>query len=156
DAVIEEIRDADAILALHRVDVAGALRARERRPVRLVNVSLETYATRSWSADHQALPESEIALTADADLAVTALREAVAHRMARSPSARRRAEDRARVLASRSRERRVAWTAANEKRRDSSPIHLARALVELRAALGVRADDAIVAQAPLGPWPTTA
>ena len=36
------------------------------------------------------------------------------------------------------------------------PVHLARALGELRAALGRRADDAIVAQAPLGPWPTTA
>src|SRR5581483_7325314 len=92
---VEAIRDADVILAIDRVDVAGALRVREGRPVRLVNVSLESYATRSWSTDYQALPRAEITLAADADLCVAALREAVETLVADEPAARRRAEDRA-------------------------------------------------------------
>src|SRR5439155_24399020 len=53
DAAVAEIGDDDVILALDRLDVAGALRSRAGRPVHLVNVSLESYATRSWSADYQ-------------------------------------------------------------------------------------------------------
>lgn len=155
-AVQEEIRDADAILAIQKLDVAGALRGRHGKPVRLINVTLEPYAVRSWSADYQELPMAEIAITANADLAVAALRAEVARAMEAAPAARRRAEDRAKALAVRSGERRAALTAANGKRRDDVPIHLARALTELRGALGGRAGDAIVAQAPLGPWPTTA
>jgi thiamine pyrophosphate-dependent acetolactate synthase large subunit-like protein len=111
---------------------------------------------RSWSADYQALPRAEVSLTANADLALAALRGAVERRLSDAPSSRRGAEDRARALAARSRERRARWTAANDARRDESPIHLPRALAELRAALGARADDTIVAQSPLFPWPTTA
>src|SRR5207245_1243949 len=48
---------------------------------------------------------------------------------------------------------RARWAKANAARRDGRPIHLARALGELRAALGERAREAIVAQRPLGPWP---
>ncbi|MDE3194088.1 MAG: thiamine pyrophosphate-binding protein, partial [Chloroflexota bacterium] len=81
DFVVEEIRDADAILAVQKLDVAGALRSRKGKPVRLINVSLEPYITRSWSADYQELPLAEIALTSNADLAVAALREAVARRL---------------------------------------------------------------------------
>ncbi len=156
DAAVAEIGDADVILAVDRLDVAGALRSRVGRPVHLVNVSLESYATRSWSADYQEVVLAEIAITASADPTIAALRSAVERLLADAPNARRRAEDRAKVVGRRSRERRAAWTAENDARRDSSPVHLARALGELRAALGRRADDAIVAQAPLGPWPTTA
>jgi len=156
DAAVAEIGDADVILAVDRLDVAGALRSRAGRPVHLVNVSLESYATRSWSADYQEVVLAEIAITASADPTIAALRSAVERLLADAPNARRRAEDRAKVVGRRSRERRAAWTAENDARRDSSPVHLARALGELRAALGRRADDAIVAQAPLGPWPTTA
>ncbi len=155
EAVQEEIRAADAILALQKYDVAGALRAREGKPVRLVNVSLEPYATRSWSADYQELPHAEIAITANVDLAIAALRTAVQRLIADAPAARRRIEDRAKALATRSRERRAALISANDKRRDSAPIHIARAIGELHAAFGERAADVIVAQAPLGPWPTT-
>jgi thiamine pyrophosphate-dependent acetolactate synthase large subunit-like protein len=155
DAVLEEIRDADAILALEKLDVAGTLSGRGGKQVHLINVSLEPYATRSWSADHQALPHAEIAITANADLAVAALREAVTRLISGAPASRRRAEDRAKALAARSRERRAALVAANDKRRDDAPIHIARAIAELRAAFGERAAEVIVAQAPLGPWPTT-
>src|SRR5207248_849209 len=66
DAAVAEIGDADVILAVDRLDVAGALRSRAGRPVHLVNVSLESYATRSWSADYQEVVLAEIAITASA------------------------------------------------------------------------------------------
>ncbi len=153
DGYAEAVREADVILAIQKTDVAGALRVRDGAPARLINVTLEPYATRSWSADYQELPHAEIQITANADLAIAALREAITRLGADRPSARRRAEDRTAALAARSRDRRAAWAAANAKRRDERPIHLARLLSELRSALGARAEDAVIAQAPLAPWP---
>lgn len=153
DGYAEAVRSADVILAVQKTDVAGSLRVREGAPVRLINVTLEPYATRSWSADYQELPHAEIQITSNAELAVIALHEAVSRLIADAPSAKRRAEDRATALATRSRERRAAWAAANAKRRDERPIHLGRLLSELREALGPRAADTVIAQAPLAPWP---
>jgi thiamine pyrophosphate-dependent acetolactate synthase large subunit-like protein len=116
-------------------------------------VTLEPYATRSWTADYQELPRAEITLTASADLAIAALCDAIERAMRDQPAARRRAEDRARSLAERSRVRREEWTAANRTRWNDRPIYLARALGSLRGVLGERAADAIVAQGPLAPWP---
>jgi thiamine pyrophosphate-dependent acetolactate synthase large subunit-like protein len=152
-AFVEEIRDADVILAMERLDVAGSLRERGGKPVRLVNVSLEPYATRSWAADYQELPRAEVTITANADLTVAALLAAVERAAGDRPALRRRVEDRARALAARSAERRRTWRAANEARRAESPIHIARAISELGSALGERARDAIIPQRPLVPWP---
>jgi thiamine pyrophosphate-dependent acetolactate synthase large subunit-like protein len=153
NAFADEVRSADVVLAINKVDVAGALRLRDGAPVRLINVTLEPYATRSWAADYQALPAADVTLTASADLAIAALCDATGRALAEEPSARRRAEDRARLLAERSRGRRAEWTAANRKRWEERPIFLARAIDALRVALGERAADAIVAQGPLAPWP---
>ncbi len=155
-AYADEVREAGAILAVQRTDVAGALRERKGVPARLVNVTLEPYATRSWSADYQELPHAEVAITANADLAVAALREAVTRALAAAPSARRRAEDRRATTEARSRTRRARWLSDHAKRRDDRPIAFSRAVSELREALGARAGDAILAQGPLGPWPTGA
>ena len=152
-AVVEEIRAADMILAIQKVDVAGAVRERGGDHVELIDISLEPYATRSWSADHQALPLADVAITANASLAVAALRDAVARTLADSPAAQRRTEDRARAAGDRSRKRRGEWTAANQRRSADRPIHLARAVAELRAALGERAEETVLAQGPLAPWP---
>ena len=153
DAFAEEVRDADVVLAIQKVDVAGALRARGGAPVRLVNVTLEHHATRSWAADYQELPQATVTIAANAALAVAALRQTVERALADAPPARRRGEDRQRALADRSRERRTAWAAANAKRHGERPIHLARALAELRGAFGARASELILAQGPLAPWP---
>ena len=149
----EAVREADVILAIQKIDPAGALRERKGAPVRLVNVSLEPYAARSWAADYQELPHPDVAITANADRTVAALCDAVTRALADAPALRRRAEDRARSLAMRSGERRATVAAANRKRRDERPIHLGRAIAELRDAFGERAPDTIVAQAPLAPWP---
>lgn len=156
DSAVAALREADAIVALQRVDVGGTLRVRSGAPVRLVNVTLEGYATRSWSTDFQALPEAELSITSDADLALAALRTEVERIMGDTPSARRSAEDRAKTLARRSRAERDREAAENDARRDDAPIALSRAIAELHAALGERADDAIVAQQPHGAWPTHA
>jgi thiamine pyrophosphate-dependent acetolactate synthase large subunit-like protein len=153
DAVTDELRSADVVLAINKVDVAGALRVREGPPARLINVTLEPYATRSWTADYQELPAAEITITASADLAIAALCDATLRALRDQPAARRRAEDRARSLAEKSHARRDEWTAANRKRWNERPIYLARALGALRGALGERAADTIVAQGPLAPWP---
>jgi thiamine pyrophosphate-dependent acetolactate synthase large subunit-like protein len=153
DAVVEEVRAADLILAIQKVDVAGALRERGGDPVELIDISLEPYITRSWSADYQALPLAYVVITANASRAMAALREAVVRAVADSPGGRRRAEDRARAAADRSRKRRGEWTAANKRRSGDRPIHLARAIAELRVALGERAGETVLAQGPLAPWP---
>jgi thiamine pyrophosphate-dependent acetolactate synthase large subunit-like protein len=149
----EAVRTADVVLAIHKVDVAGALRARDGAPVKLINVTLEPYATRSWSADYQELPRADISILANGALAVTALRAAVERALRDDASAKRRVEERARALGERSRGRRGAYAEANAKRRGERPIHLARALATLREKFGERAADVILAQAPLAPWP---
>ena len=156
DSAVAALREADVILAMHRVDVAGTLRVRSGAPVRLVNVTLESYATRSWSNDFQALPAAELTISADADLALAALRGEVETLLGARASLRRAAEDRASVLAQRSRAERDREAAENDAHRDDAPIDLTRALVELRAALGERAGETIVAQQPHGAWPTAA
>ena len=156
DSAVQALRDADAILALHRVDVAGTLRVRSGAPVRLVNVSLEGYATRSWSNDFQALAAAELTIASDADLALAALRAEVERLVRDAPSARRSAEDRAKALATRSRAEHDREAAENDAHGDDAPIDLSRAIAELHGALGERADRAIVAQQPHGAWPTYA
>ena len=153
DGALEAIREADVILAVQRTDVAGALRERGGDPVHLINVTLEPYAVRSWSADHQELPPAELTIAASAESAMVAIRGGVADALRDGTSARRIAE-RARQLGARSRERRAALEATNAAEGDLRPMRTARAIAELRAAFGVRAADAIVAQAPHAPWPT--
>ena len=153
DGYAEAVREADVVLAINKIDVAGSLGPRDGAPVRLVNVTLEPYAARSWAADFQALPKADLVIASNAALAVRALRDAVERAMRDSAEGRRRVEDRARSLGERSRARRAQHAAANAKRRRERPIHLARALASLREAFGARAADVIVAQAPLAPWP---
>ena len=154
DGAVEAIREADVILAVQRTDVAGALRERGGAPVHLINVTLEPYAVRSWSADHQELPAAELTIVASAEPAIVAIGAAVARALRADPSAKDRVVARTRALGARSRARRTILDAANAADGALRPMRTSRALAELRAALGTRAADAIVAQAPHAPWPT--
>jgi thiamine pyrophosphate-dependent acetolactate synthase large subunit-like protein len=156
DGAIEAIRDADVILAVQRTDVAGALREREGRPVHLINVTLEPYAVRSWSADYQELPAAGVPITASAEPSIVAIGAAVADALGRDPAARARVAARATALGTRSRSRRATLQAEAASQASARPMRIARAIAELRAALGPRAADAVVAQAPHAPWPTAA
>ena len=73
------IRDADVILSLDWVDLAGTLKAAfgDAQPGgRIIQVSLDHALHNGWSADHQGLPPVDLFLAADPDATVAAL---VAH-----------------------------------------------------------------------------
>ena len=154
DGAAGAIREADVILAVHRTDVAGALRERGDRPARVINVTLEPYAVRSWSADHQELPAAELTIVASAEPAVRAIAAAAVDAIRADAGVRRRIDERAGALAARSRAQRAALDAANAAAAAKLPLPTSHLIAELRAALGARAADAIVAQAPHAPWPT--
>ena len=156
DGAAEAIREADVILAVQRTDVAGALRERHGAPVHLVNVTLEPYAVRSWSADHQELPAAELTIAASAESAIVAIGAAVIAALRGDAGARKRATERGGRLGERSRARRAALDAAHAAEAAKRPMPTARAIAALQVALGPRAADAIVAQAPHAPWPTSA
>jgi thiamine pyrophosphate-dependent acetolactate synthase large subunit-like protein len=102
---IAALRDADVVLALDWVDLAGTLRQAfgdARPPCAVVNVSLDAQLARGWSKDHFGLPPADVYIACDPDVVVAELRaqlgtdeprrgeaaglSAVAHRPAAAPS----------------------------------------------------------------------
>jgi thiamine pyrophosphate-dependent acetolactate synthase large subunit-like protein len=76
----ELFRQADVILALDAVDLAGALQlAKSGGPcaAKIIHCSVDSYVHNGWSMDHQALPPVDIRVLADPDAAVAALLPAV-------------------------------------------------------------------------------
>jgi len=74
------IVEADAILSLDWVDLAGTLRtAHAGKPVaaKIVQVSVDQYVHNGWSMDYQGLPPADVYLLAEPDAAVPALLAAV-------------------------------------------------------------------------------
>jgi len=154
--VAEVLRRADVVLALERIDPMGTLRGAgvlERdRPPALINVSLEPFALRSWSADHQELPAAALAILADAEAAVTRLRTAVDRVLRDRPEDRRRAEDRLAAHRARKRDLEAAREGTRRAGWDDAPVSLWRLAGELHSALGELRERTIVARLPLG-WP---
>ncbi|MDO9439738.1 MAG: thiamine pyrophosphate-binding protein [Beijerinckiaceae bacterium] len=75
------IRDADVVLALDWVDLAGTLKSAfgARDPSNtIINVSLDQYLHNGWSMDHQGLPPADLYLVSDPDVTVHALNEKLA------------------------------------------------------------------------------
>jgi thiamine pyrophosphate-dependent acetolactate synthase large subunit-like protein len=71
---VSAIRDADVILSLDWVDLAGALRALGPSPAaKIIQVSLDHRIHNGWSMDYQALPPVDLFLSADPDLVVPEL-----------------------------------------------------------------------------------
>jgi len=74
------IVEADAILSLDWVDLAGTLRTADAgKPVaaKIVQVSVDQYVHNGWSMDYQGLPPADVYLLAEPDAAVPALLAAV-------------------------------------------------------------------------------
>jgi acetolactate synthase I/II/III large subunit len=104
----EAVRDADVVLAL---DVSSFLTVlgetdRATREVRVLNeqarviaVSLDDYAFRSWAHTFQSLAPVDLPIAADAGLALPALVAAVEDRLERDPAAAARQERAARIAA---------------------------------------------------------
>ena len=71
---VPAIRNADVILSLDWVDLAGALRTLGPSPTaKIVQISLDHRIHNGWSMDHQALPPVDLFLSADPDLVVPEL-----------------------------------------------------------------------------------
>jgi thiamine pyrophosphate-dependent acetolactate synthase large subunit-like protein len=73
---IDAIREADAILSLDWVDVAGTLKSVFGATVpsaRIVQVSVDHYLHNGWSMDYQGLPPVDVFIDCEPDVAVPAL-----------------------------------------------------------------------------------
>ena len=75
-ATAAALREADVILSLDWVDLAGLLKAAcggAQPKARIIQISLDHALHNGWSADHQGLPPVDLFIAADPDGAVTAL-----------------------------------------------------------------------------------
>ena len=91
-------RDADVILSLDWVDLAGTLRqVWKNEPVsaKVIQASADALVHNGWSMDHQGLPPADVNLLADPDTAVACMLEELRKsRRKRPPAARRWAQRR--------------------------------------------------------------
>jgi thiamine pyrophosphate-dependent acetolactate synthase large subunit-like protein len=72
-AALEAIRDADAILSLDWVDLAGTITSATGSvapKAKVIHCSLDHVLVNGWSMDHQALPAVDLAFAVDPDIAV--------------------------------------------------------------------------------------
>ena len=94
---IDTLRQADVVLALEWVDLAGTLKqafANAPAPCRIINVSLDAQLARGWSKDHFAAPPADIYLACDADVAVAQLSAALGAAQAPRSAATHDVDDR--------------------------------------------------------------
>jgi thiamine pyrophosphate-dependent acetolactate synthase large subunit-like protein len=83
EAAMRAVREADAVLSLDWLDLAGTLRQAggdDARPARVVHASVDLHVHNGWSMDHQGLPAVDVPLLAEPDVAVTALLAALERR----------------------------------------------------------------------------
>ena len=81
DDVIEAIKDADAILSLDWVDLAGTLKSvGSAPPGTIIQVSLDHNLHNGWSMDYEGLPPVDLFIPAEPDVTVTALLGAIGNR----------------------------------------------------------------------------
>jgi thiamine pyrophosphate-dependent acetolactate synthase large subunit-like protein len=78
---IPAMREADVILSLDWVDLAGALQfAGPSPPAKIIAISLDHRIHKGWSMDYEALPPVDLFLSADPDLVVPDLLKALGSR----------------------------------------------------------------------------
>jgi acetolactate synthase-1/2/3 large subunit len=159
DAKSEAIRDADLVLALDALNILGALGEVDRstREVRLLNdrariitISLDDYAVRSWAHTFLSLVPADLAIAADAAIALTTLVPLVEDRLKRDGRASER-RTRAERIAARHAALGAEWRAATERQRGARPIAQSVLAAELWAA--IRPEDWVLANGWLGGWP---
>src|SRR3989475_5049467 len=104
----EVVADADVVLALDVTNLLGALGQTDRatRAVRLFNeharviaISLDDYAVRSWAHTFQSLVPVDLPIAADAGVTLPSLLAAVEDRLARDPRADERRQRAERIAA---------------------------------------------------------
>lgn len=145
------LAEADVVLALERLDLAGTLRsAPAAGPREVINVSTEPLALRSWAGDSHELPPADVSIVAEPRAVIPALRRAIEERIRGDAAALGRAQERSRALAERHRSEDAAWERRRAELWDLRPISLVRVMGELRDALGER--RTVLARMPIA-WP---
>jgi acetolactate synthase I/II/III large subunit len=132
-------READVVLALDVTSLLTVLGETDRstREVRRVNddarivaISLDDYAFRSWAHTFQSLAPVDVAIAADAALALPALLAAVEDRLARDPRAEERRARAARIALSHT-ALRAEWQLSAQPGRSSKPLSPAALAAEV-------------------------
>lgn len=77
---LKALAEADVILSLDWVDLAGALKTAKALSTKaqIIQVSLDHHIHNGWSMDHQALPPVDLFISADADATASALLDVIA------------------------------------------------------------------------------
>jgi thiamine pyrophosphate-dependent acetolactate synthase large subunit-like protein len=77
EELVAAIKEADVIMSLDWVDLAGTFKSAGGWPsAKVIQVSLDQNVHNGWSMDHQALPPVDLFIAADTDATVAALLEA--------------------------------------------------------------------------------
>jgi acetolactate synthase-1/2/3 large subunit len=154
----ELVQEADVILALDVQDLLGALGEVDRatREVRLLSdraalltISLNDYAHRSWAHTALSLVPVDLAIAADAALALPALVELVEDRLKRDPRAAARRE-RAAHLTLRHQALAEQWRATAERQRAERPV--AQSVLAAEVWDAIKAEDWILTNGTANGW----
>jgi thiamine pyrophosphate-dependent acetolactate synthase large subunit-like protein len=79
------IREADLVLSLDWLDLAGAFKQAGGAPARVIQISVDHQLHRGWGMEYQGLPPADVHLACDADSAVHALADALGVAAGRLP-----------------------------------------------------------------------
>src|SRR5216683_1544119 len=84
---IEAIGEADLILSLGWIDLAGTLKiAFQDRPIpKVIQVSNDSYSHRGWAADYMSLPPADVSILCEPDIILAPLCDAVSKLTKRRP-----------------------------------------------------------------------
>lgn len=163
-AFYRTLASADVVLALQWIDPAGTLRGvlapTQSRAARthsaqqpaLIDVSLERYAVRSWSADYQELPAAAVPIAAATAPTIAALLAALRERIGPQTDLRDRALSRRTQMERTRGKLEQEWRAAHASVWDRRPMHLVRLVSELKSALNDKPRNITLVRAPLA-WP---
>lgn len=77
EAAAETLREADLIISLDWLDLAGAIKQAKGARAKVLQLSLDYQLHGGWNMEHQALPAVDLHLAVDPDLAVHAIADAL-------------------------------------------------------------------------------
>jgi thiamine pyrophosphate-dependent acetolactate synthase large subunit-like protein len=150
------LRQADVVLSLDWIDPAGTLRGDgpgAGSSPKLISVSLDDYALRSWAADQQELPATAVSILAGPEPTLGLLVPAVERLLADNSGARTRGEQRSAAHRARRAELDQAAAAERSAALAGERMGLSALAVGLSEALGSRRDDVTLIRVPIK-WQT--
>lgn len=85
DEAGQALRDADVILSLDWLDLAGAVKQAKGVSAKVISVSMDYQLHNGWSMDHQALPALDLHLASDPDIAMHLIADGLGVEMGTEP-----------------------------------------------------------------------